>query len=104
VIIGLFETIETTNQASTKSLTKLLKKYGLRKEIIAYVKNKGSNINVMIITLKLVVSCEYFNLEENFQGTFFRHVFSKAYEYGSAKEKIYHNLKYVFIKSTQANL
>jgi len=58
----------------------------------------------MTIALKLVVSCESLSLEENFQGTYFEHVFSKAYEYGIAKEKIYNNLKYVFIKSIQTNL
>jgi hypothetical protein len=52
------------------------------------VKDKGFNINVIIIALKLVVSCESFSLEENFQGTCFGHVFSKAYQYGIAKEKI----------------
>ncbi len=43
--INLFETTETIGQASTKSLTKLLDKYGLRKKIIVYVKDKGSNLN-----------------------------------------------------------
>jgi hypothetical protein len=61
-----FEAIQTTSQALAKNLTKLLKKYGLRKKIIAYVKDKGSNINVMTIALKLVVSCESLSLEENF--------------------------------------
>ncbi len=55
VTIGLFETTETTSQTLVKSLIKLLDKYGLRKKIIAYVKDKGSNINVMIIALKAIV-------------------------------------------------
>jgi hypothetical protein len=38
----------------------------------------------MTITLKAVVNCESFGLEESFRGTFFRHVFSKAYQYGIA--------------------
>ncbi len=55
VTIGLFETTETTSQTLVKSLIKLLDKYGLRKKIIAYVKDEGSNINVMIIALKTIV-------------------------------------------------
>ncbi len=99
-----FEIIETSSQTLTKSLTKLLKKYGLRGKNVAYLKDKGFNINVMTIALKLVISCEYFSLKENFQGTCFGHVFSKAYKYGIVKEKVYNNLKYVFIKSIQVNL
>jgi hypothetical protein len=41
VKIGLFETIEIIGQTLTKSLTKLLEKYGLRQKIIAYVKYEG---------------------------------------------------------------
>jgi uncharacterized membrane protein (DUF441 family) len=74
VTFDLFEVIKNLSQTLTKNFTKLLKKYGLRKKIIAYVKDKGFNINVMIITLKLVVSCESFSLEKNFQGTCFGHV------------------------------
>jgi hypothetical protein len=57
---------KTIDQALARSLTKLLDKYGLRKNIIAYVKDEGSNINVMTIALKVVVNCEYFGLEESF--------------------------------------
>jgi hypothetical protein len=65
----LFEATKTTTQALVRSLTKLLNKYGLRKKIITYVKNEGSNLNAMTITLKAVVNCESLGLEENFQGT-----------------------------------
>ncbi len=87
-----------------KILIELLNKYGLRKKIIAYVKDEGSNFNAMISVLKFVVNCELFGLEKSFQGTCFGHAFSKACQYGITKEKIYRNLKYVCIKSTQAKL
>jgi hypothetical protein len=41
VNIDLFEAIETTNQTLIRSLTKLLNKYGLKKKVIAYVKDEG---------------------------------------------------------------
>ncbi len=69
VIISLFEATKTTTQALVRSLTKLLNKYGLRKKIITYVKNEGSNLNAMTITLKAIVNCESLGLEENFQST-----------------------------------
>ncbi len=79
-------------------------KYGLREKNIVYVKNEGSNLNVMTSLLKSVLNCESFRLKGSFHGTYFRHVFSKACQYGIAKEKNYENLKYVSIKSTQTNL
>jgi hypothetical protein len=59
-----------------RSLIELLNKHGLRKNIIAYVKDEGSNLNAMIITLKIVVNYEYLGLKESFRalalGMFFQ--------------------------------
>jgi hypothetical protein len=78
VIIGLFEVTETNGQTLARNLIKLLDKYGLKKKIISYVKDEGSNFNAMITWLKVVVIYEFFGLEESFQGTCFGHVFLKA--------------------------
>ncbi len=64
--IGLFETIKTKRQTLAKSLTKLFDKSGLRKKIIAYVKDEGSNLNAMIDVLKFVVNCDFLGLEKSF--------------------------------------
>ncbi len=53
--------------------------YSLWKNIIVYVKDEGSNLNVMIITLNYIVSYEAMGLEESFQRTFFGHEYSKDY-------------------------
>ncbi len=66
VTIGLFEITKTLRQALAKSLKKLLDKYGLRKKIIVYVKDEGSNLNAMTNALKFVVNCESFGLKESF--------------------------------------
>ncbi len=79
-------------------------KYGLTEIFFIYVKDKGFNFNAMIVMLKFVVNCEYFGIEKSFQGTCFGHAFSKACQYGTAKEKICRILKYVSIKSAQTNL
>jgi hypothetical protein len=39
------------------------------------VKDEGSNINVMNIAIKYVVSCETMGLKESFEGTCFDHAF-----------------------------
>jgi hypothetical protein len=55
-----------------------LNKYGLRKNIITYVKDEGFNFNVMIIALKSIASCESLSLEKRLQGTCFGHCFFKG--------------------------
>ncbi len=87
-----------------KKLTKLLDSYALRKKIIAYVKDEGSNMNTMITTLKSIVSCDMLGLEESFQDIYFGHAFSKACQYAIIKEKNCKDLQYVSIKSTQGDL
>jgi hypothetical protein len=79
-------------------------KYGLRKKIIVYVIDEGSNLNVMTATLKVVVNRKFLSLEESFQGTCFGHAFSKACQYGVAEEKVCKDLKHVFVKFAQADL
>jgi hypothetical protein len=64
-----------------KNLIKLLKKYNSKNKIILYVKDEGSNLNTMIVALKIVGSCDILGLQESYQGTCFGHAFIKAYEY-----------------------
>jgi hypothetical protein len=104
VTIGLFETTETIGQALAKSLTELLNKYGLRKKNIFYVKNEGFNLNAMTGAFKSAINYESLRLKKSFRNTCFGHAFSKACQYGIVEEKICINLKYAFIKSTQAYL
>ncbi len=66
VTIGLFDVTNNTIQTLARSLTMLLDKYGLKKKIIAYVKDEGSNLNAMTVALKVVINCEFLGLEENF--------------------------------------
>jgi hypothetical protein len=62
----LFEATKIIGQALARSMTKLLDKYNLRKNIIVYVKDEGSNFNTMTIALKVIINYESFGLEENF--------------------------------------
>jgi hypothetical protein len=66
ITIGLFETLETLGQILTRISEDLLEQYGLTKNILAYVKNKGANLNTIIVVLKLVVSCEALGVMESF--------------------------------------
>jgi hypothetical protein len=55
------------------------------KNIIAYMKDEGANLNMMTLTLKFVMNCELVGLEESFQGTCFGHAFFKACQYETIK-------------------
>jgi hypothetical protein len=65
-MLGLFEIANIIGQTFITNLTNLLDTYELRKKIVTYVQDEGSNFNVVTITLKLVVSCNVFGLEESF--------------------------------------
>jgi hypothetical protein len=55
---SLFEATYTNQQTLAKILIEILNNYALRKKIVVYVKDEGSNMNTMIATLKSVVrSC-----------------------------------------------
>jgi hypothetical protein len=60
----------------------------LRKKIIAYVKDEGSNLNTIIFAKKKIISCDTLYLEESYQSTFFGHTFSKAWKYVTIDEKL----------------
>jgi hypothetical protein len=61
VTLGLFEAIDITKQALTRNLIDLLDIYGLKNKIITYVKDEGSTLNTLILTLKFIVKCEALN-------------------------------------------
>jgi hypothetical protein len=61
--IGLFEVTKNIDQALAKNLIELLDKYGLKRKIIANVKDEGSNFNAITIILKVVHNCESFGLK-----------------------------------------
>jgi hypothetical protein len=52
-------------------LQDILKQYGLKKKIIAFVKDEGSKLNIMTIVLKSIISCKAMGMEESFKATCF---------------------------------
>jgi hypothetical protein len=43
-------------------------------------------------------------LEESFNGSFFGHAFPKACQYGTTKEKVCKNMRFMSIKNAQSNI
>ncbi len=85
-------------------MIKLLNIYKLKRIIVTYVKDKGSNLNIMTTTLKSIVSYDVLSLEKQIQGTCFGHAFSKACQYVTTNEKVCKGLKYVYTKVNQRYL
>jgi hypothetical protein len=56
--IGLFEVNETTGSCMAQQLQSLLEKFGLIHQVLAFVKNEGSNLASMATTLCSIVDCE----------------------------------------------
>jgi hypothetical protein len=52
----------------------------------------------MTMTLKFVINCEILGLDESFKNTCFSHAFFKPCQYGTSKDKVCKNVKYVSIK------
>jgi hypothetical protein len=96
VTIGLFEAIETTRQALAINLNNLLDSFGLKKKIIAFVKEEGVNLNAMTSIARSIVNC--------FNGNCFGHVLSKGCQYGIIEEKVCKNMKFVSIKNAQFDI
>jgi len=61
-------------------------------------------MNTMTTTLKSIVSYESLSMTECFQGTYFEHACSKAYQYAIVEEIVSRGLKYVSLKFAQTNL
>jgi len=60
------------------NLSNPLYSFGLRKKIIAFVKDEGTNLNAMISTLMSIISYDIMGSEESFNKSCFGHVFCKA--------------------------
>jgi hypothetical protein len=52
-----FEPIDTIRQILAKTLIELLDNYALKRKIIAYIKDEGSNLNIMIINQNSIINC-----------------------------------------------
>jgi hypothetical protein len=62
-------------------LWELLDRFFRIDNILAYVKNKGVNLQSCVTTFTFVVSCKTLNMLEPFHGSYFGHALFKVYQY-----------------------
>jgi hypothetical protein len=79
----------------------LLKKFGMLHWVIAFVKDEGTNLVTMVITLHFIVDCEPLNSFRVYEGTSFGRVMFKAYQYVTNDDKVFARLQHVSAKDAQ---
>ncbi len=78
VIMGVFEVHETSRATMDVHFKDLLVQYNLLDKIIAYVKDKGANMNTFIVALINIVSCVFFWLPQPYATSCYGHAMSKC--------------------------
>jgi hypothetical protein len=68
VCVGLFEVNDTTRASLGKQMTILLERFKLTSKIWCFVKNEGTNLGIMIATLRFMVTCEALKVDVLLMG------------------------------------
>lgn len=79
----------------------LLDSFGLFDKVVAYVKNKGSNLFTLTTTLRNVVFCSLLQFPCPFVGSHFGHAMSKACQNANNDAKAWHGFVEVNLKDVQ---
>ncbi len=82
----------------------LLATYQLTNKVIIYVKDKGTNLNMLAFALTSVISCELLHLPSPFSGTCFGHVMSNACQHAINDTKFGAGMKEVSVVEAQSAL
>jgi hypothetical protein len=94
--IRLFEANQDKWSTYGSKVARFIQQISVEEKVIGYIKDKGIDLGAMITSLKVIVSCENFGLEELFQSTFFGHPMLKANLYGTIDEKVLISLHDIF--------
>jgi len=73
----------------------------VHQQVIAYIKDKATNLNTLPIVLTFVVSCPLLQLSSLFNGTCFGHVMSKACQYATNDSKVRVGMKDVSLAKVE---
>jgi hypothetical protein len=83
---------------------KPLLEFQLTDKVIMHVKNEGSNLNTLVITLSSVVSCALLQVEQPFVGFCFGHAMPKACQYAMNDTKFCEGRWEVSLKNAHVSL
>jgi hypothetical protein len=82
----------------------LFDSFGLFNKIVAYVKNKGSNLVTLTTTLKNIVFLFIASIPCPFVGSHFGHAMSKACQNANNDAKAWHGFVDMHLKDVQNSL
>lgn len=70
-------------------------------KIIVYVKNEGTNLNILVVALTYIVSCAPLQIASPFIGICFGHIMFKACQYVANETKVGVEMKEVSLMEVQ---
>ena len=87
ITVGIFEASDTARATLAVIVKMLLSYFYFTNKVISYVKDEGSNLRTLALTLTLVVSCKPLALLQPYLGVCFGHIMSKACQYSKTIQK-----------------
>jgi len=96
-MIGSFEADEIVSSRLTNQLKTLLEKFGLTSKVLCYVKNEGTDLETMTVSLMSIISCEALSLRIPLVGACFGHALNKASQYAIKNNKVSKDLGVISI-------
>jgi len=102
--IGILEVNNTISATMANSVKILLDSFGLHNQVIAYVKDKGLNLNTQTSILTYVVFYFSLWLACPFVGSCFSHAMSKVAQYATNDTKMCVKFLEVSLKEVQSSL
>lgn len=99
MIVGIFELHNTIGVTMVNQVKVFFLFIYLFDKIVAYVKDDGSNLFTLIITLTSVISCSSLQLPCPFVRSCFDHVMSKTCQHAIDDAKVCHGFVKVSLKS-----
>ncbi len=104
VTIRLFEVTNTSGITMVSKFQELINKFSLITKILAYVKDKGSNLQACANAPTSIVSCDFLALLKSFDGSHLGHALSKVCQYVIIDEKVVVDLSFASIKVVQSTI
>ncbi len=96
-----FEVPNTYGATFVEIVKPFLVQFQLANKVLIYVKDEGSNLNIVENAHSTTTSCKFLELKKPFTCTYFGHVMSKVCQYAIVDEKVCVLMKKVFIKKAQ---
>jgi hypothetical protein len=104
VTIRIFEVHNIVGVVMANHVKSLLDSFGLLDKVIAYVKDEGSNLNILTFALTSIVSCFALQQACPFVGSCFGHAMPKEAQYVTNNNNVCVGFSEASLKEVQSSL